>query len=415
MAIEKIVLKKGTATAETYTSAAIDGFLNGKQAAGNYATLGSDGKVPASQLPSYVDDVLGYATRSSFPATGEDDKIYIAKDTNKTYRWNGTGYTEISASLALGETSSTAYAGDKGKANAQAISALQSGKADKATTLSGYGITDAYTKTEVDTKVNAKATKATTLSGYGITNAYTKSEIDNALADYVLNDAPISAGRAKYELTSEGINIFVEPNGQDQFSMLKITPQNIYWGNSRLATLWDVNLKADKATTLAGYGITDTYTKSQVDAAVATAVPKSKVMTTYTANYAISDGQIEIYLKSNNGTAAKEFKITPTSLLWNNQTIATLNDIPDISSKLDQSTTYTDYRAEFVSDDGGVGMMLTKLSNSTEYYALLTARGLNISGKYAATQDQIPDISGKADHATTAISSDGKTITFTFD
>jgi len=73
------------------------------------------GKVPATQLPSYVDDVLDYANLAAFPGTGESDKIYIADDTNKTYRWSGSGYVEISASLALGETSSAAYRGDRGK------------------------------------------------------------------------------------------------------------------------------------------------------------------------------------------------------------------------------------------------------------------------------------------------------------
>lgn len=74
-----------------------------------------DGKVPESQLPSFVDDVLTYNTVADFPATGEDGKIYIAKDTNLTYRWTGSAYAEISPSLALGETSSTAYRGDRGK------------------------------------------------------------------------------------------------------------------------------------------------------------------------------------------------------------------------------------------------------------------------------------------------------------
>jgi hypothetical protein len=74
-----------------------------------------DGTVPASQLPSYVDDVLEVEAYASLPVTGESGKIYITLDTNKTYRWSGSGYTEISASLALGETSSTAYRGDRGK------------------------------------------------------------------------------------------------------------------------------------------------------------------------------------------------------------------------------------------------------------------------------------------------------------
>ena len=93
--------------------------------AGGVATLDSGGKVPSSQLPSYVDDVLEYDNKAAFPATGETGKIYVDKATNKTYRWGGTAYVEISASVALGETSSTAYAGNKGKANADAIKALQ--------------------------------------------------------------------------------------------------------------------------------------------------------------------------------------------------------------------------------------------------------------------------------------------------
>ena len=87
-----------------------------KGAASGVAELDSSGKVPSTQLPSYVDDVLEYDDQSSFPQTGETGKIYIAKDTNKTYRWSGSAYTEISASLALGETLSTAYRGDRGKA-----------------------------------------------------------------------------------------------------------------------------------------------------------------------------------------------------------------------------------------------------------------------------------------------------------
>ena len=87
----------------------------------NFANLSDNGKVPANQLPSYVDDVLEYGTLSTFPVTGETNKIYVAQDTNLTYRWSGTRYVEISQSIALGETSTTAYPGNKGKANEEAI------------------------------------------------------------------------------------------------------------------------------------------------------------------------------------------------------------------------------------------------------------------------------------------------------
>lgn len=69
-----------------------------KGQANGYASLGSDGKVPSGQLPSYVDDVLEYANLAAFPVTGATGIIYIALDTNKTYRWSGSAYVEISAS-----------------------------------------------------------------------------------------------------------------------------------------------------------------------------------------------------------------------------------------------------------------------------------------------------------------------------
>lgn len=91
-------------------------FKNTKGEANGLASLNDSGKVPSTQLPSYVDDVIEINTFNNLPSTGESGKIYITQDTNLTYRWSGTDYVEISKSLALGETSSTAYPGDKGKA-----------------------------------------------------------------------------------------------------------------------------------------------------------------------------------------------------------------------------------------------------------------------------------------------------------
>lgn len=90
-------------------------------------------------------------------------------------------------------------------------------KATKATSLEGYGIADAYTKTYVDTELGKKANSATTLAGYGVTDAYTKEETNTELGK-----------------------------------------------------------KADSASTLAGYGITDAYTATQVDTAISTAVANSQ-------------------------------------------------------------------------------------------------------------------------------------------
>lgn len=109
---------------DTTITNSLNAFISTKGQPGGLAELDSTGKVPAAQLPSYVDDVLEYSTKAQFPQTGETGKIYVAKDTNLTYRWTGTQYLEISQSLALGETPSTAYSGDKGKANRDALNSM---------------------------------------------------------------------------------------------------------------------------------------------------------------------------------------------------------------------------------------------------------------------------------------------------
>ena len=122
------------------------------------ATLDTTGKVPSSQLPSYVDDVLEYTNKAGFPTTGESGKIYIDKATNITYRWSGTAYVEISPSLALGETSSTAYPGNKGKTTTDNVNAILAG-----------------------TKVVPKATDANTLDGKDSTNFASAADLAQKL------------------------------------------------------------------------------------------------------------------------------------------------------------------------------------------------------------------------------------------
>ncbi|MBD5096983.1 MAG: BppU family phage baseplate upper protein [Lachnospiraceae bacterium] len=95
-----------------------------KGIANGVAELDQNGLVPSSQLPGYVDDVIeGYFNDDKFykdsafleDIEGETGKIYVDLETNKTYRWSGNTFIVISETLALGETSSTAYRGDKGK------------------------------------------------------------------------------------------------------------------------------------------------------------------------------------------------------------------------------------------------------------------------------------------------------------
>lgn len=109
---------------DTTITNSLNAFISTKGQPSGLAELDSTGKVPAAQLPSYVDDVLEFSTKAQFPQIGETGKIYVSKDTNLTYRWTGTQYLEISQSLALGETPSTAYPGDKGKANRDALNSM---------------------------------------------------------------------------------------------------------------------------------------------------------------------------------------------------------------------------------------------------------------------------------------------------
>ena len=120
--------KNGNAIDTTYIKNAEKGTANG------VATLDATGKIPASQVPGSMDEIIeGYYYNGEFyldsthqqKITGEESKIYVDLETNKTYRWGGTTYVEISSSLALGETAGTAYEGNKGKANADAIAVLQ--------------------------------------------------------------------------------------------------------------------------------------------------------------------------------------------------------------------------------------------------------------------------------------------------
>ena len=117
-------------------------------AANGVASLDASGRIPASQIPGGFDDIEEYDNLAAFPTTGEEGKIYVAKDTNLTYRWTGSQYVEISPSLALGETATTAYRGDRGKV---AYDHSQvSGNSTIHHTHANKELLDSYTQTEAD-------------------------------------------------------------------------------------------------------------------------------------------------------------------------------------------------------------------------------------------------------------------------
>lgn len=138
--------------------------ISNKSKANGYASLDANGKVPASELPSYVDDVVESTTLANLSTTGETGKIYVTTNDNKTYRWSGTAYVEISASLALGTTSSTAYRGDLGNTayshsqetgNPHGTTKAQIGLGNVDNTSDANKPVSTATQTELDKKANS--------------------------------------------------------------------------------------------------------------------------------------------------------------------------------------------------------------------------------------------------------------------
>jgi len=184
---KNLVLADGTNIAQaTFIPATEKGANSG------VATLDATGKVPASQLPSFVDDVLeGYlnATDGKFyeentyiteiPAEG--GKIYVDLATGKTYRWGGSAYAVISETLALGETQGTAYEGSKGKQVADNLAAHT-------------GNSDIHVTTSDKTAWNAKYDKPST--GIPSTDMSAEVQASLALADSAIQEHQDITGKA---------------------------------------------------------------------------------------------------------------------------------------------------------------------------------------------------------------------------
>ena len=207
------VAKDGAVTAKTVNGATITGTgFNG-------VTLSTDGKVNGAVI-----------TSNSF------NGVTLEKGADSHYKVGGVDVTKMQTDVA--------------------------GKADAATTLTGYGITDAYTKTETDTAVGKKADKATTLTGYGIADAYTKTETDTAI-------------------------------GKKADKATTLTGYGIADAYTKTETDTAIGKKADKATTLTGYGITDAYTKTAADAKITAATADMATKTQVTADIGTAKTALE--------------------------------------------------------------------------------------------------------------------------
>jgi phage-related tail fiber protein len=275
-----------------------------KGVANGVATLDASGLVPISQLPSYVDDVVEYANLAGFPVTGASGKIYVALDTNKTYRWSGSAYIYITSGAVdsvAGKTGVvTLVKGDVGLdsvdntadsaknvlsatklATARSISATGdatwsasfdgSASASGVLTLANSGVTaGTYRSLTVDAKGRVTAgSNPTTISGYGITDALVLGSTVGAAA------GTAAAGVASTAAHSDHVHpLQTSVSGNAGTATALATARNIagvsFNGSADIAIPF-ANL-ASKPTTIAGYGITDALALgSTVGAAAGTA------------------------------------------------------------------------------------------------------------------------------------------------
>ena len=241
--------------------------------ANGVATLDDAGKVPSMQLPSYVDDVLEYDTMADFPPVGESGKIYVDKSTNKSYRWSGSTYIFSGSDLALGETSTTAYRGDRGKA-AYDHSLVTSGNPHNVT-KGDLGLGNVENKSSATIRSELTKSNVTTALGYTPPTTNTTYTITTGDSNGQIKVTP-SSGNA-YNINVKGLGSLAY---KDSLSKSDVGLGNVE--NKSSAT------------------IRSELTKSNVTTALGYTPPTTDTNTTYTIASGDSNGQIKVTPSSGN-------------------------------------------------------------------------------------------------------------------
>jgi hypothetical protein len=304
-----------TSVSDTKMNASLKGAANG------VAELDSNGKVPAAQLPSFVDDIIeGYLYNGKFykeaahttEITGEGGKIYTDLSTNKTYRWSGSAYTQIKGDLVIGTSAGTAADGkvvadhvadttvhisaaERTSWNAKGSYSKPSGGIPKTDLASGVqtslGLADTALQEHQD--ISGKADKSSTVSNvaYDTTNKKITKTINGTTSDVVkvstiktdlnLSKSDVGLGnvgnfKAVSTVASQGLSSTEQSNARANIgagvgTITGIKMNGSSKGSSGVVDLGtvitshqDISGKADVATTLAGYGITDAKIESGV-------------------------------------------------------------------------------------------------------------------------------------------------------
>ena len=263
------VAKDGAVTAKTVNGATITGTsFNG-------VTLSTDGKVNGAVI-----------TSNSF------NGVKLEKGADSHYKVGDVDVTKMQtdvAGKADAATTLTGYGITDAYTKTETDTAVGK-KADKATTLTGYGIADAYTKTETDTAIGKKADKATTLTGYGIADAYTKTETDTAIGKKADKATTLTGYGIADAYTKTETDTAI---GKKADKATTLTGYGIADAYTKTETDTAIGKKADKATTLTGYGITDAYTKTAADAKITAATADMATKTQVTADIGTAKTALE--------------------------------------------------------------------------------------------------------------------------
>ena len=286
----------------------------------NSAEVYTKGEVDAkvSSVYKYKGSVANEAALPKDSNTTGD--VYNVEDTGMNYAWNGTAWDKLGGDVDLTsyltkETAESTYAKKSEIAN----------KADKATTLAGYGIEDAYTKSQVDTELAKKLDSTTASSTYATITT----------VDGIEEVIPEGASSDNQLVTSDTLSEYSTKSVADTLYAAKSVESTV----SSLST--KVDGKADKATTLEGYGITDAYTSEEVDSKLSAKLDSATASSTY-ATVTTVNGIEEVIPEE----ASTENKLVDTNAM--NTALADKADASDLGTMASKNA--DDYSTKAVAD-----------------------------------------------------------------
>lgn len=395
---------------ETYNKATVDSLIAAKDSlpaqsgnAGKFLqTNGSTASWATVDLSSKADKTTVEALTATVATKAAADSVYTKTEIdNKVKTINDAIDEKADANTVYTKTETNnllnAKANQSTTYTKTEVDTLLNKKANSATTLAGYGITDAYTSEQVDdllddkadtttvnqalankadastvstlestltAAINEKATKATTLSGYGITDAYTKKEVDGMVSgtfhfrgevasyealptnakegdvyqvgdkEYAWNgngwvELGFNVDLSAYAKTADVANTYATKTALTEGLATKANTTSVYTKteiDSKVTTInnsintkansadvytktqvnTELAKKANTATTLSGYGITDAYTKTQTDALLDDKADAATTLAGYQISDAYTKTEIDNKVKTiNNNIATK--------------------------------------------------------------------------------------------------------------